>query len=130
MHRSVVASSPFPGEEGMDNSWFGLCANETARHADLAIFGVPYDGSVFFRRGAAEGPDRIRALSSKLPPTAEDGRILADRSILDLGNVEPDDPIENLHRKLGETWRAARERATPLVLGGDHSISIPLIAAA
>jgi agmatinase len=69
-------------------------------------------------------------LSSKLPPTAEDGSVLADRSILDLGDVQPDDSIESFHRKLGETWRAARERAIPLALGGDHSISIPLIAAA
>jgi agmatinase len=122
------------GEEaGTVTDWFGLAAEAGAAHADLVVFGIPYDASVFFRRGAAEAPQAIRALSSKLPPAAEDGRLLTELRVLDLGDVEVDPSltsVEPMSSSLRQAFREARARGLPLALGGDHSISIPLIAEA
>jgi agmatinase len=113
--------------------WFGLAANEGTDHADLVVFGVPFDRAVFFRRGAAEGPARIRALSSKLPPTSEVGARLDGRRILDLHDVDVDEgpgDTDGLHERIRALWLTARSRGFPLALGGDHSISIPILLAA
>lgn len=123
--------------------WFGLAAEgeESEEAPDLAIFGIPYDGAVFFRRGAAEAPDRIRALSSRLPPASEDGTALTGVRVLDLGDVvlnplsrrrqpESEDSILRYYTRIRESFLGAREQGLPLALGGDHSVSIPLISAA
>jgi len=74
----------------MREAWFGLAIDaQSQENADLAIFGIPFDGAVFFRKGAAEGPGRIKDLSSKLPPVAEDGRVLDHMRIRDLPDVSP-----------------------------------------
>lgn len=90
--------------------------------ADVALFGLPYDGAVIGRKGAAEGPDAIRAQLAKLkaPP----------RRILDLGNVRlrAGGSVE----EAGEAARAAmreavRTRGFPVALGGDHSLTYGLV---
>jgi agmatinase len=95
--------------------------------------GVPYDRGVFYRRGAAEGPERIRFLSGKLPATAEDGTLLTALRVVDLGDVMIDTTpgdLPGMQERARAKWLAARELALPVALGGDHSISIPLFAAA
>lgn len=116
------------------NDWFDLSVgDDRAGPVDLAIFGIAYDRSVFFRRGAAGGPARIRELSSKIPPCTESGSSLNARTVLDLGDIVPDSPDDELisyHDEIQARWKTARSRGLPLVLGGDHSISIPLFTAA
>jgi len=116
------------------NDWFDLSVgDDCAGHVDLAIFGIAYDRSVFFRRGAAGGPARMRELSSKIPPCTESGASLNARTVLDLGDIVPgsqDDELIPYHNEIRDRWRSARSRGLPLVLGGDHSISIPLFTAA
>lgn len=117
----------------MAAGWFGLAAEPEADDADLMVFGIPYDGSGFFRRGAAQVPEIIRTLSAKLPPATEDGRLLSALSILDLGDIEVDPHLmsfEPLYDRARDNFRRARSRGRPLALGGDHSVSIPLIHAA
>jgi agmatinase len=112
-------------------SWFGLSIDrDSSSEADLAIFGIPYDGAVFFRQGAAEGPERIRYLSSKLPPVAEDGKILDHMRVRDLYDVDPSEEHEAFFREVRARFKEARSRQLPLALGGDHSVSIPLLEAA
>jgi agmatinase len=112
--------------------WFGLSAEPASGGVDLVVFGVPYDRSVFFRRGAADGPARIRSLSDKLTPSSERGASLEGLRIAYLGDVAPtgDELLEALHEDIEETWLRARRLGLPLALGGDHSITIPLFAAA
>lgn len=88
--------------------------------ADVALFGLPYDGAVIGRKGAALGPDAIRAQLAKLKAPA--------RRILDLGNVRMPAGV----REAGEAARAAmreavRTRAFPVALGGDHSLTYGLV---
>jgi len=125
-------------------AWFGLEV-PAPMEADLAVFGVPFDAAVFFRRGTAAGPDRIRALSAMLPPTSESGISLRGRSIRDLGDVSPpaelsapigewpvghEPAVRSFHQELTQRFDAASEIGIPLAIGGDHSISVPLISRA
>jgi agmatinase len=111
--------------------WFGLAIDrDSPSAADLVIFGIPYDGAVFFRKGAAEGPERIRYLSSKLPPVAEDGKILDHMWIRDLSDVAPAEDHDAFFREVSARFKEARARGLPLAVGGDHSVSIPLLEAA
>jgi agmatinase len=115
----------------MRGPWFGLgIESQSPEDADLAIFGIPFDGAVFFRKGAAQGPARIKDLSDKLPPVAEDGRVLDHLRIRDLPDVQPGDSREAFFEQVRERFQEARSRQLPLALGGDHSVSIPLFEAA
>lgn len=94
--------------------------------ADFTILGVPYDGSAFARKGAALAPERIRFWSTHLTPFSEDRTRLAGMRICDLGDITVDDPFEDFDR--------VRERVVtlpniPIILGGDHSITIPVLQA-
>ena len=99
--------------------------------ADITVLGLPFDKAASFRKGAAEAPDRIRLISGHISPTTEDGRSIENLKVLDLGNLSP----EGLEQ--AEYFRQAEDRATelfrssfPTFIGGDHSVSIPLITAA
>lgn len=99
--------------------------------ADITVLGLPFDRAASFRKGAAEAPDRIRLISGHISPTTEDGRSIENLKVLDLGNLSP----EGLEQ--AEYFRQAEDRATelfrssfPTFIGGDHSVSIPLITAA
>lgn len=89
--------------------------------ADVALFGLPYDGAVLGRKGARLGPDAVRAELRRLKPQAE-------RRFLDLGNVRMPEGV----REAGEAARAAMREAVltgafPVALGGDHSLTYGLV---
>ncbi len=92
--------------------------------ADFTILGVPYEGGVSARGGTAQAPTRLRFWSQHLTPFAEDRTPLEHLRLCDLG----DHPITHPE----QDFPALRERIRqldniPIVLGGDHSISIPVI---
>lgn len=96
------------------------------------LLGVPYDASSSFLRGPADAPARIReALQS---PSAnswtEDLQELAGANALaDAGDlVLPPDASarETIERAVAALLATG---ATPLVLGGDHSITYPVLRA-
>ena len=94
--------------------------------ADFSVIGVPYDGAASSRKGAALGPERIRFWSTHLTPFSEDRTRLADIRIADLGDI----PIA--HQESG--FELVRQKVAtltnvPIILGGDHSISIPVLQA-
>lgn len=96
------------------------------------LLGVPYDASSSFLRGAAGAPVKIReALRSPAGNgTSEAGiDVLADGALGDAGDVqigEGDDPraaITNAVRNI------AKRGGRPISLGGDHSITYPILRA-
>lgn len=121
--------SKYNGEPGI---WNGL--NNSAlspEEADITILGIPFDGAASYRKGAAEGPDRIRSISGHIEPTTEDGRRMNSIKVLDLGNMEPSgmsqaDYFAKVEEKATEMFKAG----FATFLGGDHSVSIPLLNAA
>ncbi len=96
------------------------------------LLGVPWDRSSSFERGAAEAPPHIRrALWSPSTNTATElGIAIEPETLDDAGDLALDDD--------GPRARAAIEaavlgilarQALPVVLGGDHSITYPVLRA-
>ena len=103
-----------------------------ARKGRIAIVGVPSDENSSFMRGAAEAPARIReALDSDASNLwTECGIDLgAGGSLFDAGDVLPETCIDHFGR-IEESIAALIERSMhPLVLGGDHAITYPVVRA-
>jgi arginase len=96
-----------------------------------ALLGLPYDASSSFLRGAAGAPPLIRAAlrSSAGNDWTEEGRDLsAPDGLGDAGDVAL--PHDGSSRALIEAAVAkAQEQARVIVLGGDHSITYPVLRA-
>ncbi len=109
--------------------WFDLNDPEAA-DPHVAIIGVPYDGSVSLRAGAAEAPARLRAMSKTSDPITRTGRDLIGLEVRDFGDVPPTDahgyPLSQarLLEQAKERILALPPTALPVLLGGDNSVSI------
>src|SRR5687768_13769199 len=100
--------------------------NFTPADSDFTVIGVPYDGAACARKGAALGPERIRFWSTHLSPFSEDRTRLGDIRIADQGDIPISDQTRDFER-VRETGAALPN--VPIILGGDHSISIPVFQA-
>jgi len=99
----------------------------------LAVIGVPFDEKSSYRRGAAFGPEAVRRISTGkcYNPDTELGVDLAEETVLvDLGDVDTSGDVL-------KTFAAVEEKvleiinfgAVPIILGGDHSITYPVVKA-
>jgi agmatinase len=100
---------------------------------DVAIVGVPYDGGTSYRPGARLGPREIRDQSSlirtynmfqKLAPF--DRLNVADVGDIDAPPVSIEKAYEAIEARLAQIAEAG---ARPIVIGGDHSITLPILRA-
>jgi agmatinase len=101
------------------------------RETDTVVLGLPFDGATSFRKGAAKAPDQIRKISTHIPPTTEEGRSLENLRVRDLGNLSPAglnqvDYFDLIKKRAAELF----EVTFPTFIGGDHSVTIPLLNAA
>jgi agmatinase len=100
---------------------------------DVAIVGVPFDGGTSYRPGARLGPREIRAQSSLIRPYSYFQKVAPfDRlNVADLGDVDaPPVSIDRCYDVVEARIAAIAEAgARPLVVGGDHSISLPVLRA-
>jgi agmatinase len=94
--------------------------------ADFTIIGIPYDGAASARRGAALGPERIRFWSTHMTPFSEDRTRLKDIRVCDLGNIEVIEQIKDFEQVYK---KVAALPNIPILLGGDHSVTIPIFQA-
>lgn len=102
--------------------------------ADIAVMGAPFDGGATFRSGARFGPASIREASLLLRPYNEpiDVSPFETVQVCDAGDA-PANPVE-----IGQAHAAIADRAEKLAaggasvvgLGGDHSITLPLLRVA
>ncbi|MHA0039573.1 arginase family protein [Deinococcus sp. PESE-13] len=102
--------------------------------ADVAALGVPFDIALGFRPGARFAPRALREASLRsVPPfTGLDGKTrlqgvtFADAGDVILPSLEP----QLAHDRISEAARQVRGRCrVPVFLGGDHSVSYPLLRA-
>lgn len=102
--------------------------------ADVAVLGIPFDIALGFRPGARFAPRELREASLRyVPPFTDlDGRTrmagvtLADAGDVVLPSLEP----ELARERITQAARQIRERCRiPVFLGGDHSVSFPLLRA-
>jgi agmatinase len=98
----------------------------TPADSDFTVIGVPYDGAASARKGAALGPERLRFWSTHLTAFSEDRTRLGELRVADLGDI----PINDQARDFESVCKkVAALPNVPIILGGDHSISIPVLEA-
>jgi arginase len=99
----------------------------------VTLLGCPWDGSSSFQRGAAGAPPRIRAAlhSPSSNMFNERGDDLSSPDVLiDAGDLAlPDDGAQARAQIEQAVGRILETGARPLVLGGDHSITYPVLRA-
>ena len=104
-----------------------------ANPATPTLIGLPYDASSSFLRGAAAAPPVIRqALHSAAGnPWTETGVDLGvDGALADVGDVPLAGSSAEVRTKIEASVRTLLESGgRPIVLGGDHSITYPVIRA-
>jgi agmatinase len=95
----------------------------TPSEADFSVIGIPFDGLASARKGARLGPGRIRFWSQHTTPFSEDRTRLKGLRICDLGDIQVTDPERDFEAIQN---RIAGLENIPIVLGGDHSVTIPV----
>ena len=98
--------------------------------ARIVLFGIPFEGRVNLRRGADHGPRELRLASDSIETYSPFlGRDLEDLAIADLGDCELGDgtPREQLARAREEIRRFWRPGLRSVMLGGDHTATLPVI---
>jgi len=110
-----------PGTHGL---WADLSRSDVSlAKADFAVIGIPYDEAASARRGARLAPQRIRFWSRHTTPFSENRTGLSGIRICDLGDMEVADQtsdFQKIRRNVASLPNIA------IVLGGDHSITIPV----
>jgi agmatinase len=122
---------------------FPIQADLETLSADVAIFGVPWDEGVGYRPGARFGPRSLREYSTRFAfherGVKKSGywdienrkRYLDKIRLVDCGDQDV------LYLNVQETFSAVTEsvgkmlsrKAFPVILGGDHSITFPVVRA-
>jgi agmatinase len=108
------------------NPWAGM--QLAGSDADVGILGVPWDNAASYRRGAAEAPATLRRCIACADPFSEEG-IPLTLSLCDYGDVPRDLDWPRFFANVTARAKVALGHRFTLFLGGDHSVSIPLMQA-
>ena len=114
---------------------FGGAVKPLSENPDykIAILGVPFDEKSSYLRGAAGGPAAVRSVSTgkcycgytELGVDLEEDTVMVDLGDVDTSG-DPDKSFSLIEKAVA---RILDKGAVPLVLGGDHSITYPVIKA-
>jgi agmatinase len=122
--------TPFFRLPSVDTAGRGAAAYAGAR---AVLLGVPYDGGVTYQPGTRLGPYHIRRVSALVQSYHPvHGVDVFDRlRVVDGGNVvfPPFDGAAVRAAVEGEVTSVAAAGATPFVVGGDHSVTLPCLRA-
>jgi agmatinase len=96
---------------------------------DFAVVGAPWDDSTSYRPGARFGPRAVRVANYQPPDWHLDLQIapLREVTVVDYGDAacEPG-MVEQSHQAIRErVGEVASRGIIPLVIGGDHSVTLP-----
>ena len=112
-----------------------------ALDADIAVFGIPFDEGSPFLAGSRMGPRSIREHSLRFAADAGfydpvTGRTyleyeMANKTIADVGDVDvwPTDVRSTFDNTTDLTRAVLAKGAMPVALGGDHSVTYPIVKA-
>jgi agmatinase len=122
-----------------------VCADLASLDADIAILGIPFDEGTTWMPGSRLGPRRIREMAMRFAPSSgyaagyfdlDEGRRylereLRDGRLVDCGDVDvlythPEGTFANATRAVAQILERG---ALPVVLGGDHAVSFPVVRA-
>jgi agmatinase len=110
-----------------------LPASDTPAGLDVALLGLPYDGGVSYRPGARFGPRAVREQSSLIRPWNPVLKVhpFEKLRVADCGDVDTVPiSIERTHAAIeAKIDEVIAVGARPLCVGGDHSVTLPIIRA-
>ena len=120
----------YPRFEGL-RTFMRLPHTTNLENVDFLIAGIPFDTGATFRVGARFGPSGIRENSLLLRPynPAQDIEVFKYCSGIDYGDI-PIVPgyLPESHKLIEqETANLIQPNIVPIFMGGDHSISLPVL---
>jgi len=107
-------------------------------NADVAILGAPFDLGTQYRSGARFGPRAIRHASAlyalrgvgyydhEFDTVFLQGVRIVDCGDVDMIHMRPEACLQNIQEAVG---KIVTRGALPVILGGDHSVPIPVLRA-
>ena len=107
-------------------------AESSFDEAEFIIFGVPYDKTSSFRKGASKAPKEIRQASWNFETyNLKTGKDLRDIKFHDFGDldVKNDSPQDMIKKVRDFTSKILEKNKFPIALGGEHSITPGIIQA-
>jgi len=108
-------------------SWCGLNRPEMdAQYADAVIFGIPFDGGVSYRGGAAEAPQTLRANTKHSTPSTERLFYYDDFNVVDAGDFDDSDRDVIFGEVERFVCDLVKNGTKFTMVGGDHSVTIPV----
>lgn len=112
------------------HSFNGIFKAVRGKRTDYALLGAPYDAASSYRPGARLAPTAIRELAKSLNTCTERGHDLVNLNAADAGDLILPPCARNSHESLKtEVGRWLARGAVPIVLGGDHSVTVPCFEA-
>ena len=107
--------------------WGGMFTGQDCENAHIAVFGIPYDENVSYRKGAKDGPAAIRETTAPIPPTTEYFEDISALRVADLGDIEGESCKEVFDKAEKLTEELVRAGKFFTMIGGDHSVTIPVL---
>lgn len=115
-------------------SFFRAPPSQSLAETDIGLIGVPFDGGVTNRSGTRHGPRAVREQSTLLRRinAATGVTPFASARVRDLGDCWLEQPyaLEGALEEIASFYRMVVDAGVvPLSVGGDHSISLPILRA-
>ena len=108
--------------------WCGLNRPDIdTKDADAVIFGIPFDGGVSFRNGAADAPRHIRNITYTSAPSTEYFEDMFNVKIKDIGDFEETDREKVFSAVTDKVTELVKDENFFVMIGGDHSVTIPVL---
>jgi agmatinase len=111
-----------------------LPAEYTGLDARYVVFPIVYEGTVCFRKGTGQGPERILAVSDQMEYIDEETCIEFWKPGIRTLSPLPPEPtpcreMETIYERAVQEDLFAENRF-PIILGGEHSLTAPIVRAA
>ena len=111
----------------MQEEIFRGLLTSSLEESNVTLTTISYDEGCSCGKGASLAPQVIRELSSFLPPLSMDGDILTKVKMYDFGDINKcENYFEHIQKICFERFNLNK---FPIIIGGDHSVSIPTEAA-
>ncbi|HPE63230.1 MAG TPA: agmatinase family protein [Methanothrix sp.] len=104
-------------------------ADAVPEEAEFVIVGAPFDATTCFRSGTREGPGAVRRASYNFETYVHrHGIDFRDITVADLGDLDLGADPAYARQTIRESFAFIPEVAIPIFIGGEHSITPPIVA--